>query len=77
MTSVTIADRGHDTETAPHAQLVRERGVDSTTSSRRRPSSLAQPARNDAPGQTEDERAEPEERQLQDGRRLGQMSMPG
>ena len=30
-------------------QLARERGVDRTTSSRRRPSSLAQPARNDAP----------------------------
>ena len=31
------------------AQLARDRGVDRTTSSRRRPSSPAQPARNDAP----------------------------
>ena len=32
-----------------NAQLARDRGVDRTTSSRRRPSSPAQPARNAAP----------------------------
>ena len=42
-------DRAQDPGAAAERPAARDRGVESTTSSRRRPSSLAQPARNDAP----------------------------
>ena len=73
MTTVTTPIAARTPSPLRTAQLARDRGVDSTTSSRRRPSSLAQPARNDAPARPEDERAEAEERQLEQRRRLGQV----